>query len=39
MFVQPKDEEKRFGLGAVFGPSGAVDVFGASEAFEYERLK
>ena len=38
MFVQPKDELREIWTGRRFGPNGATDVFGATEAFEYDQL-
>jgi Xaa-Pro aminopeptidase len=38
MFVQPKDEKKEIWNGRRYGPLGAVEKFGATEAYEYQEL-
>ncbi len=38
LFVQPKDPEREIWTGVRPGPAGAVDLYGADEAFDYEEL-
>ena len=38
LFVQPKDPKREIWTGRRYGPKGAVEVFGATEAFEFAEL-